>query len=79
MKSAHDKEEHIRVYAVKQKIEGVPYRTIAKILGINYCNVYDWINEYRNVDLDGIRKRRKNEVRRSVTSTHKNKEMIKGI
>ncbi len=39
--------------------------------------MYDWINNYRNVDLDGIRNRRKNEVRRSAISTYKNKETIK--
>ena len=35
------KEEYRRAYAVKQKMEGLPYRTIAKDIGINYRNVYD--------------------------------------
>ena len=40
-------------------MEGVPYRTIAKNLGVNYRNVYDWINNYRKYDgLDGIRNKR---------------------
>ena len=38
--------------------EGVPYRTIAKNLGVNYRNVYDWINNYRKYSLDGIRNKR---------------------
>ncbi len=38
--------------------EGVPYRTIAKNLGVNYRNVYDWINNYRKHGLDGIRNKR---------------------
>ena len=62
MKSTPDKEEYRRASsAVKQKMEGVPYRTISKNLGVNYRNVYDWINNYRKYDgLDGIRKKRKN-------------------
>lgn len=79
MKSTPCKEEYRRAYAVKQKMEGLPYRTIAKDIGINYRNVYDWINNYRKYDLDGIRNRRKNGGRRSVISTEKNKEMIKDI
>jgi transposase len=61
MKSTHDKEEYRRraSSAIKQKMEGVPYRTIAKNLGVNYRNVYDWINNYRKYDgLDGIRNKR---------------------
>ena len=60
MKSTHDKEEYRRrASAIKQKMEGVPYRTIAKNLGVNYRNVYDWINNYRKYDgLDGIRNKR---------------------
>jgi transposase len=80
MKSTRDKEEYRRASAIKQKMEGVPYRTIAKNLGVNYRNVYDWINNYRKYDgLDGIRNKRKNGGRKPVISTHKNKEMIKDI
>ncbi len=59
--------------------EGVPYRTIAKNLGVNYRNVYDWINNYRKHGLDGIRNKRMNGGRKPVISTHKNKEMVKDI
>ncbi len=80
MKSTRDKEEYRRAYAVKQKMEGVPYRTIAKDIGVNYRNVYDWINNYRKFGLDGgIRNRRKNGGRRPVISTAKNRELIKDI
>jgi transposase len=58
MKSIREKEEYRRASAVKQKMEGVPYRTIAKNLGVNYRNVYDWIKKYRDSDLDGIRNKR---------------------
>ena len=40
-------EEYREAYAVKQKMEGMPYRTIAEDVGVNYRNVYDWINNYR--------------------------------
>jgi transposase len=60
-------------------MEGVPYRTIAKNLGVNYRNVYGWIKKYREYNLDGIRNKRKNGGRKPVISTHKNKEMIKDI
>ena len=79
MKRTRDKEEYRRAYAIKQKMEGVPYRTIAKDIGVNYRNVYDWINNYRKFGLDGIRNKRKNGGRRPVISTAKNKEMIKDI
>lgn len=79
MKRTRDKEEYRRAYAVKQKMEGVPYRAIAKDIGVNYRNVYDWINNYRKFGLDGIRNKRKNGGRRPVISTAKNKEMIKDI
>jgi transposase len=79
MKSTRDKEEYRRASAIKQKMEGVPYRTIAKNLGINYRNVYDWINNYRKYSLDGIRNKRMNAGRKPVISTDKNKEMVKDI
>lgn len=79
MKRTRDKEEYRRAYAVKQKMEGVPYRTIAKDIGVNYRNVYDWIDNYRKFGLDGIRNKRKNGGRRAVLTTAKNKEMIKDI
>ena len=79
MKSTRDKEEYRRAYAVKQKMEGIPYRTIAKDIGVNYRNVYDWINNFRKFGLEGIRNRRKSGGRRAVISTAKNKEMIKDL
>lgn len=79
MKRTRDKEEYRRAYAVKQKMAGVPYRTIAKDIGVNYRNVYDWIDNYRKFGLDGIRNKRKNGGRRAVLTTAKNKEMIKDI
>ncbi len=39
VKSNPDKEEYRRAYAVKQKMEGMSYRTIAKDIGVNYRNV----------------------------------------
>ena len=58
MKSTRDKEEYRRASAVKQKMEGVPYRTIVRNVGVNYRNVYDWINNYRKSGIDGIRNKR---------------------
>ena len=79
MKSTRDKEEYRRAFAVRQKMEGMSYRTIAKNLGVNYRNVYDWIDNYRISGLDGIKNKRKNAGRRPVISTDKNKEMVKDI
>ena len=79
MKNTKDKEEYRRASAIKQKMEGVPYRTIAKNLGVNYRNVYGWIKKYRDSGLDGIRNKRKNGGRKPVISTDKNKEMVKDI
>ncbi len=80
MKSTHDKEEYRRAYAVKQKMEGIPYRTIAKDMGVNYRSVYDWIDNFRKYGLDGgIRNRRKNGSRKPLISTEKNRELIKDI
>jgi transposase len=78
MKSTRDKEEYRRAYAFKQKMEGVPYRTIAKDMGVNYRTVYDWIDNYRKDGLNGIRNKRKNGGRPMI-SIPKNKEMIKDI
>ena len=79
MKSTRDKEEYRRTSAIKQKMEGIPYRTIARNVGVNYRNVYDWINNYRKYGLDGIRNKRKNGGRKPVISSDKNKETIKDI
>jgi len=79
MKSTRDKEEYRRASAIKQKMEGVPYRTIAKNLGVNYRNVYDWINNYRKSGMDGIRNKRKNGGRKPVITTDKNKDIVKDI
>ena len=80
MKSTKEKEEYRRASAIKQKMEeGIPYRTMAKNLGVNYRNVYDWINNYRKYGLDGIRNKRKNGGRKPVISTDKNKEIVKDI
>ena len=79
MKYTHDKEEYRRASAIKQKMEGVPYRNIARNVGINYRNVYDWIKKYREFGLDGIRNKRKNGGRKPVISSDRNKEMIKDI
>ena len=49
MKSTRDKEEYRRASAIKQKIEGVPYRTIARNVGVNYRNVYEWIKKIENL------------------------------
>jgi hypothetical protein len=37
IKSTSDKEEYRRAYTIKQKMEGIPYRAIAKDMGANYC------------------------------------------
>ena len=61
-------------------MEGVPYRTIARNVGVNYRNVYEWIKKYRESGLvDGIRNKRKNGGRKPVISSDRNKEMIKDI
>src|SRR5574342_885754 len=75
MKNTKDKEEYRRASAIKQKMEGISYRTIARNVGVNYRNVYDWINNYRKYGLDGIRNKRMNAGRKPVISTDKNKEM----
>jgi transposase len=79
MKGTKNKEEYRRASAVKQKLEGLPYRTIARNLDVNYRNVYDWIKEYKRYGLDGIRSKRKNAGRIPKISSDKNKQMIKKI
>jgi len=49
MNNTNDKEEYRRTSAIKQKIEGISYRIIAKNLAVNYRNLYHWINNYRRL------------------------------
>jgi len=79
MKGTRDKEEYRRASAIKQKLEGLPYRTIAKNLDVNYRNVYNWIKVYKEYGLDGIRSKRKNAGRIPKISSDKNKDRIKEI
>ena len=79
MNKTKDKEEYRRIYAIKQKLEGIPYRTIAKNLDVNYRNAYNWIKEYKKYELDGIRSKRSNAGRKPKISSVKNKVMIKEI
>jgi transposase len=79
MKGTKNKEEYRRASAVKQKLEGLPYRTIARNLDVNYRNVYNWIKEYKEYGLIGIRSKRNNAGRIPEISSDKNKQMIKEI
>lgn len=79
IKNTRNKEEYRRVVAVKQKMEGMSYRTIAKNLGVNYRNVYYMIKSYKEHGLDGIRSKRKNAGRIPKISSDKNKHKIKQI
>jgi hypothetical protein len=54
IKNTKNKEEYRRAIAVKQKMEGQSFRTIAKNLGVNYRNVYYMIKSYKKHGLDGI-------------------------
>jgi hypothetical protein len=58
IKNTRNKEEHRQVVAVKQMMEGMSYRTMAKNLGVNYRNVYYMIKSNKEHDLDGIRSKR---------------------
>jgi transposase len=49
MKKTKNKEEYRRACAIKQKLEGIPYRAIAKNLDVNYRNAYNWIKEYKKI------------------------------
>jgi transposase len=77
IRNTKNKEEYRRAVAVKQKMEGMSYRTIAKNLGVNYRNVYYMIKSYKEYCLDGIRSKRKNAGRIPKISSDKNKQLIK--
>ncbi len=77
IKNTKNKEEYRRAIAVKQKIEGQSFRTIAKNLGVNYRNVYRMVKSYKEQGLDGIKSKRKNAGRIPKISSDKNKLMIK--
>jgi transposase len=79
MKGTKNKEEYRRASAVKQKAEGLPYRTIAKNVDVNYRNVYNWIKEYKEYGLDGIKSKRNNAGRIPKISSDKNKQIIKEV
>lgn len=79
MKETRNKEEYRRASAIKQKLEGLPYRRIASNLEVNYRNVYNWIQEYKEYGLDGIRSKRSNAGRIPKISSDKNKEKVKEI
>ena len=79
MKETRNKEEYRRASAIKQKLEGIPYRTIARNLNVNYRNVYNWIKDYKEYGLNGIRSQRNNAGRIPNISSDKNKQMIKEI
>jgi DNA-directed RNA polymerase specialized sigma24 family protein len=60
MKRTKNKEEYRRASTIKQKMEGLPYRTIARNPDVNYRNVYNWIQEYKRHGIIGISSKRKN-------------------
>jgi transposase len=77
IKKTKNKEEYRRAVAVKHKMEGMSYRTIAMILGVNYRNVYYMIKSYKGHGLGGIKSKRKNAGRIPKISSDKNKQLIK--
>jgi transposase len=79
IKNTRNKEEYRRAIAVKQKIEGRSFRTIARSLGVNYRNVYYMVKSYKEYGLNGIRSKRNNAGRKPKISSVKNKLMIKEI
>ena len=79
MKETKNKDEYRRASAIKQKLEGLTYRTIARNLDVNYRNVYNWIKHYKEYGLNGIRSKRRNAGRISKISSDKNKQMIREI
>ena len=76
-KNTKNKEEYRRAIAVKQKMEGMSYRTIAKNIGVNYRNVYRMLKSYKKHGLSGISSKRRNAGRIPKISSDKNKQMIK--
>jgi transposase len=58
MKETRNKEQYRRASAIKQKLGGIPYRTLAKNLDINYSNAYSWIKDYKEYGLNGMRSQR---------------------
>jgi transposase len=79
IKNTRNKEEYRRAVAVKHKMEGMSYRTIAKNLGVNYRNVYRMLKSYKEHGLSGIRSKRRNAGRIPKISSEKNKQMIKDV
>jgi transposase len=79
IKKTRNKEEYKRALAVKQKIEGLSYRTIARNIGVNYRNVYRIVDAYRQERLNGIASKRSSAGRTPKISSEKNKQMIKDI
>jgi transposase len=59
IKNTRNKEEYRRAVAVKQKMEGMSYRNIAKNLGVNYRNAYRMVKSYKEHGLGGIRSKKK--------------------
>jgi transposase len=79
IRNTRNKEEYKRALAVKQKMEGLSYRTIAKNIGVNYRNVYRIVDAYRQERINGIMSKRNNAGRIPKISSEKNKQMIKDI
>jgi transposase len=79
IKTTRNKEEHRRVVAVKQMMEGMSYRNISKNLGVNYRNVCYMIKSEKERDLDCTKSKRKNAGRIPKISSDKNKHKIKQI
>jgi transposase len=79
IKNTRNKEEYKHALAVKQKVENLSYRTIAKNIGVNYMNIYRIVDAYRQERLNGIRSKRNNAGRIPKISSEKNKQMIKDI
>jgi transposase len=79
IKNTRNKEEYKHALAVKQKVENLSYRTIAKNIGVNYMNIYRIVDAYRQERLNGIRSKRNNAGRIPKISSEKNKQMIKDV